>query len=58
MPKYPVIIEEEDRIVVVYSDEPYTYTEEDDGVIICYSKLWEVVKIVIKKNDKHHIIQL
>jgi len=32
--------------------------EEDDGVLIYYSKLWEVVKIVIKKDEKHHIIKL
>jgi hypothetical protein len=55
---YPKVVEEEDRIIVIYSEEPHHYVEEDDGVLIYYSKLWEVVKIVIKKDEKHHIIKL
>jgi len=55
---YPKVVEEEDRIIVIYSEEPHNYVEEDDGVLIYYSKLWEVVKIVIKKDEKHHIIKL
>jgi len=51
-------VEEEDRIIVIYSEETHNYVEEDDGVLIYYSKLWEVVKIVIKKDEKHHIIKL
>ncbi|WP_448587730.1 hypothetical protein [Thermocrinis sp.] len=55
---YPQVIEDEEKIVILYSDQPHQYVEEDNGVIIYYSKLWEVVKIVIKKDDKHHIIRL
>jgi hypothetical protein len=55
---YPKVVEEEDRIIVIYSEEPHHYVEEVDGVLIYYSKLWEVVKIVIKKDEKHHIIKL
>ncbi|WP_448583325.1 hypothetical protein [Thermocrinis sp.] len=55
---YPIVLEDEEKIVVIYSDEPHQYVEEDNGVTIYYSRLWEVVKIVIKKDDKHHIIRL
>ncbi|WP_333784546.1 hypothetical protein [Thermocrinis sp.] len=55
---YPMIFEDDEKIVVVYSHEPHQYVEEDNGITIYYSKLWEVVKIIIKKDDKHHIIRL
>jgi len=55
---YPMVFEDDEKIVVVYSDEPHQYVEEDNGITIYYSRFWEVVKIVIKKDDKHHIIRL
>ncbi|MEN3028603.1 MAG: hypothetical protein ABDH29_05200 [Aquificaceae bacterium] len=56
MTEFPLVLEEEGRIVVIYSNEPSTYREEDDGVEIFYSRKGEVVKIIIKKDEKHHII--
>ncbi|MFN3813040.1 MAG: hypothetical protein ACK4SM_00255 [Aquificaceae bacterium] len=53
---YPKVFDGEDRITVVYSEEEPFYTEEDDGVLILYSKKWEVVKIIIKKDEKHNIL--
>jgi len=55
---YPQVIEEEDYILVIYSKEEPEYCEQDDGVIIYYSKSGDVVKILIKKDDKHHILYL
>lgn len=51
-----MVIEEKDRIVVIYSEDEVAYKEEDDGVEIFYSRKGDVVKIIIKKDDKHHII--
>ncbi|MEJ7554399.1 MAG: hypothetical protein WKI50_00500 [Aquificaceae bacterium] len=56
MNDFPFVVEEAERILVIYSKEPVVYKEEDDGVEIFYSKNGEVVKIIIKKDDKHHII--
>ncbi len=56
MMEFPLVIEEEKRIVVIYSEEPIAYREEDDGVEIFYSRLGNVVKIIINKDEKHHII--
>ncbi len=53
---YPKVLDGEDRITVVYSEEEPVYLEEDDGVLIYYSKKWEVVKIIIRKDEKHNII--
>lgn len=53
---YPKVIEEKDRIIVIYSDEQHVDKEEDDGVEIYYGKSGAVVKIIIKKDEKHHII--
>lgn len=56
MTEFPLVLEEEERIVVIYSNEPSTHREEDDGVEIFYSQKGEVVKIIIKKDEKYHII--
>ncbi len=56
MNDFPFVVEEAERILVIYSKEPVVYKEEDDGVEIFYSKNGEVVKIIIKKDDKNHII--
>ncbi|SHK25134.1 hypothetical protein [Thermocrinis minervae] len=55
---YPIIREEEDKIVVIYSDKEAEYCEEDDGLLIFYSKMWEPVKIIIPRDDKHNLIYL
>lgn len=56
MKDFPMVVEEEGRIVVIYSFDPIDYKEEDDGVEIYYSRKGDVVKIIIKKDEKHHII--
>ncbi|MFN3975918.1 MAG: hypothetical protein ACK4LT_02530 [Aquificaceae bacterium] len=56
MKGFPLVVEEEKRIVVIYSEEPAVYKEEDDGVEIFYSKRGDVVKIIINKDEKHQII--
>ncbi|MFN3870516.1 MAG: hypothetical protein ACK4MW_03400 [Aquificaceae bacterium] len=53
---FPLVVEEEKRIVVIYSENPIAYKEEEDGVEIYYSKEGDVVKIIINKDEKHHII--
>lgn len=55
---YPKVIEEKDRIVVIYSDEPIHSKEEDEGIQIFYSRDGDVVKIIIPKDDEHHLIFL
>jgi hypothetical protein len=55
---YPRVIEEDDRIVVIYSDKPVHSQEEDEGILIFYSRDGEVVKIIIPKDDEHHLIFL
>lgn len=56
MKDFPLVVEEEKRIVVIYSEEPAVYKEENNGVEIFYSKAGDVVKIIINKDEKHHII--
>lgn len=56
MKDFPLVVEEEGRIVVLYSSEPPFYKEEDNGVEIFYSRRGEVVKIVIKKDEKYQIV--
>ncbi|MCS7170843.1 MAG: hypothetical protein N3D14_03850 [Aquificaceae bacterium] len=56
MTEFPLLMEEEEKIVVIYSLEPSVHKEEDDGVEIFYSSRGDVVKIIIKKDEKHHII--
>lgn len=55
---YPKIIEEKDRIIVIYSDEPIHSQEEDDGILLFYSKKGDIVKIIIPKDDEHNLIYL
>ncbi len=55
---YPKIIEEEDRIIVIYSDEPVHSKEEDEGIILFYDRQGDIVKIIIPKDDEHHLIFL
>ncbi|WP_165438792.1 hypothetical protein [Aquifex aeolicus] len=55
---FPYVEEKEDKIIVVYSNEKIAYVEEDDGVQIFYSKNYDVVKIIIPKDEEHHIIYL
>lgn len=56
MSHFPVVVEEADRIVVIYSEEGAVHREEEDGVEIFYSKEGNVVKIIINKDEKYHII--
>lgn len=56
MKNFPLVVEEEERIMVIYSEDAIAYKEVDDGVEIYYSKDGNVVKIVITKDEKHHII--
>ncbi len=56
MKSFPLVLEEEEKIVVIYSDDAIAYKEVDDGVEIFYSKDGNVVKIIINKDEKHHII--
>ncbi len=56
MSDLPLVVEEEKRIVVIYSEAPAVHREEDDGVEIYYSKEGDVVKIIINKDEKHHIV--
>ncbi len=53
---FPKVIEEEDRIIVIYSDKPIHSQEEDDGILIFYSREGDVVKIIIPKDDEHRLI--
>jgi len=55
---YPKVIEEEDRIIVIYSDEPVHSKEEDEGILLFYDRNGEIVKIIIPKDDEHHLIFL
>jgi hypothetical protein len=55
---YPKVIEEDDRIIVIYSNKPVHSQEEDDGVILFYSKDGEIVKIIIPKDEDHHLLYL
>ncbi|MDW8095861.1 MAG: hypothetical protein RMI51_03570 [Aquificaceae bacterium] len=52
----PIVVEEEERILVIYSNQTPSYSEQDDGVEIFYSKEGDVVKIIIRKDEKYHII--
>ncbi len=55
---FPKVIEEEDRVIIIYSNEPIHSKEEDDGIIIFYSRDGDVVKIIIPKDDEHYLIYL
>ncbi len=55
---YPKVVEERDRIVVIYSDEPVHSQEEDDGILLFFSREGEIVKIVIPKDEDHHLLFL
>jgi len=55
---YPKVVEERDRIVVIYSDEPVHFQEEDDGILLFFSREGEIVKIVIPKDEDHHLLFL
>lgn len=56
MNDFPLVVEEAERIVVIYSEEPAVHREEDNGVEIFYSRKGDVVKIIINKDEKHYII--
>lgn len=55
---YPQVIEEGDKIIVIYSNEPIHSKEEDDGIIIFYSRQGDIVKIIIPKDEEHNLIFL
>ncbi|EDP74471.1 hypothetical protein [Hydrogenivirga sp. 128-5-R1-1] len=55
---YPRVIEEEDRIIVIYSNEPIHSQEEDEGILLFYDRKGDIVKIIIPKDDEHHLIFL
>ncbi|MEJ7556198.1 MAG: hypothetical protein WKI49_00545 [Aquificaceae bacterium] len=50
MNDFPFVVEEAERILVIYSKEPVVYKEEDDGVEIFYSKKWRSCKDNNKKG--------
>ncbi|MDW8237037.1 MAG: hypothetical protein RMJ32_01370 [Aquificaceae bacterium] len=54
---YPKILEDEEKIVVIYSEEDIKYTEIDDGVELHYSKDWNLVKIILKKDERYQLIR-
>ncbi len=53
---YPKVLEDQDKIVVIYSDDSPVESEEDNGVELYYNKDGVVVKIIIKKDEKYNII--
>ncbi len=53
---YPKVLEDQEKIVVIYSDEVAVDIEEDDGVVLYYNRDGRIVKIIIKKDEKHNII--
>lgn len=53
---YPEVVEDQEKIVVVYSDEAVTDMEEDEGVTIYYNRDGRVVRIVIKKDERYNIV--
>ncbi len=55
---YPKVIEEEDKIIVIYSNNPIHYQEEDDGILLFYDKNGDIVKIIIPKDEDHKLIFL
>ncbi len=55
---YPKVIEEEDRIIVIYSNEPVHSVEEDEGIVLFYDRNGDIVKIIIPKDDEHYLIYL
>ncbi len=55
---YPKVIEEKDRIIVIYSDEEAVSQEEDDGIILFLSRKGDIVKIIIPKDEEHNLLFL
>jgi len=55
---YPRVIEEEDKIIVIYSNEPIHSEEEDEGILLFYDRKGDIVKIIIPKDDEHHLVFL
>ncbi len=55
---YPKVIEEKDKIIVIYSDEPIHSQEEDEGILLFYDRKGDIVKIIIPKDEEHHLIFL
>ena len=55
---YPKVIEEKDKIIVIYSDEPIHSQEEDEGILLFYNRKGDIVKIIIPKDEEHHLIFL
>ncbi len=53
---YPKVLEDQEKIVVIYSDETAVDVEEDDGVMLYYNRDGRIVKIIIKKDEKYNII--
>lgn len=53
---YPQVFEDDEKIVIIYSDESIVNVEEDDGVKLFYGKEGNIVKIIIKKDEKYNII--
>jgi len=55
---FPCVEEREDEIIIVYSDEEIYEREDDEGILLFYSRKGEIVKIIIPKDDEHYIIYL
>ena len=55
---YPIVKEDEEKIEIIYSDKKPVSVEDDEGVKLYYSKDGEIVKIIVPKDEEHHIIYL
>ncbi|MEN3034270.1 MAG: hypothetical protein ABDH18_04705 [Aquificaceae bacterium] len=54
---YPKVLEDEEKIVVIYSEEEIRHKEEQDGIELYYSKDWNPVKIILKKDERYKLIR-
>ncbi|HIP43046.1 MAG TPA: hypothetical protein EYG91_03930 [Aquifex aeolicus] len=55
---YPCVEEKKDKIIIVYSDKEIVDYENDDGILIFLAKDYDIVKIIIPKDNEHYIIYL
>ncbi len=55
---FPKIIEEEDKTVIVYSNEYINKCEDEEGIKIYYSDQGDVVKIIIPRDENYCLINL
>ncbi|RUM31172.1 MAG: hypothetical protein DSY42_03360 [Aquifex sp.] len=55
---FPCVEEKEDKIIIIYSDKEIVDYENDDGILIFFARDYDIVKIIIPKDNEHHIIYL